>query len=471
MKRRTFSFIALFIFFFGNLFYTNVYAHDFSLTDLSLFGIPASSLSRSTPATCDGRISSGEYGKGSTFDEGEGLFLLTNGSYNDLETNVSSAQQENFALLADDDIYIAFRLRCRSSTLGVIVKNQQSCYRVSVSLGLTPGEHPALRGSFLTNVYYFSSSDLSCVGFTGERKSRSLNEKSSFSKPLSSYVSSYSENGIVAADGTKWNAEQYCKNAAFSLNTEGDISTMIVEVRIPLEDALLSVHTSQRDSVRSIIKNQTKSLCGGITTCVDLNEYSCIVTGLPSDHAATFASQYDTIADWMEHEFEPPFSGVYIPSVVPIPLYLSGKPPKVSNVPSTLKTAPPVSDEPVAEAIPSTTTATNEAVPDPESVSDDLISDPTVNSSENDESIFDSLPESDDFIPEETEIVYDAQSVTTKSQEKKDSLASNILATITGALLFASVMVLCLFFRNSNSEKESDKKKGKKKKKQNRNRE
>lgn len=444
----------------------SVSAQTFSLTDLSYFSVSPMSVYRSDKAVCDGTVSLDEYEKSTTFREGSGLYLLNNGSHSSQKIG-SSVKQENFVLLSGDEIYCAIRLQLNSSMLGTIVNDNLTCYRVSFSIGLTPGDHPALRGSLLTNTYYFSSTDYSCVGFNGERKARSVKEKTSSSKPLSTYVPSYLDNGFVSSDGVKWNGAYYCENASFSVQKNGELSTVIFESRVPLEDALLSVHPSQRDLVRKTLRENNETLCGAFSTAIDLNSSYSLVTGLPADLSATFSSSYETVRDWIRSNYEIPVSGEYIPSLLPIPLYWCGQAPKVK--PSTATSDTPSSG--VGDASPAVTTVTtteNQNTPPLSSSNPSIgISDVSRAPSENDESIFDSLPDADDLIPEDTEIVYASQDTTAKEEEKDNSLTSSILATLTGAFLFASVMVLCLFFRDTEKRTEATKKKKRKNDKKN----
>lgn len=470
MKRRLFCFFVAFTIFLGwGTFFQEVEAKGFSLSELSVFGIPGLKVHRIGPVACDGIISDHEYDGGVVYRDENGLFLFMNGKFFDGKLGSSSAFQENYVSLADDEIFCALRLRLDRSMLGEILKDGKPCYRVSFSLGLTPGDHPAHRGSLLTNTYYFSTSDQSCIGFCGERKARSVTEESVASKPLSTYVPSYRENGCVVKDGTKWTADHYCKNAAFSLVENGSVATVTVEVRIPLEDALLSVHPSQREEVHQAIVSNVGTLCGGLATSVDLNAYSSLVTGLPTDCTAVFSSEGITLREWIKQNCETPASGLFIPEVIPIPLYWCGDIPKIpeTKVADGENILPDHDDSPAGtgtSAVPPESTTSKTA----EGFSDDFVSDPSGKPVENDESIFASLPDAADLLPEDTEIVFDSKSITSDSSKKDHSLASSILATVTGAFLFASVMVLCMYFRDS-AKKEETREHSKRKKKKNTN--
>lgn len=463
-------FVASTLFLGCGAFFQKVEAKGFSLSELSVFGITGLKVHRGGPAACDGIISDHEYDGGAVYRDENGLFLFMNGKYFDGKLGSSSVRQENFVSLAGDEIFCALRLRLDRSMLGEIVKDGESCYRVSFSLGLTPGDHPVQRGSLLTNTYYFSTSDQSCIGFTGERKARSVMEESVASKPLSTYVPSYRENGYVMTDGTKWTANHYCQNAAFSLVESGSIATVIVEARIPLGDALLSVHPSQREEVRRTILSNSGTLCGSLVASVDLNAYSSLVTGLPTDHPAVFSSEGLTLREWIKQNCETPASGLFIPEVIPIPLYWCGDIPKITESKvSDSETVLPIPDDSPAVTGTSALSPENTTSKTTEVIPDASVSDPSGKAVENDESIFASLPDADDLLPEDTEIVYDAKSTTSDSVKKDNSLASSILATVTGAFLFASVMVLCMYFRDSGKKEEESRDHSKRKKKKNTN--
>ncbi len=409
---------------------------------------------RNGAVLCDGVISDGEYTNGATYKEGKGLFFLVDESYSPLQG--IAVQQENFISISHDMIYCALRLYvpCTFKTVSPAMHNESSCYCVSVSLGLTQGDHPALRGSLLTNTYYFSASDNSCIGFTGERVARSISESSVVSRPLSTFSRAYRENGLVLSDGTCWNAETYCENAAFSMQKNDLDTTVVVEVKIPLEDALLSVHPSQRDEVRNAIKTSPETLCGSFVSRVYLDATSSVITGIPSRLPV---GESETLFDWMKNNFETPASGFFIPEILPIPLYLGDTVPlqnKLQNQKAPVTSTTSIPDITTSDSFVSVPPVTSQEIP--------LSSRDAV---ENDESIFDFLPDETDKIPEETQIVYAEKSADEESEE--NSLPSNILATVTGVLIFASVLTLCIYFHHVEKKKEEAekrKKNGQKKK-------
>lgn len=104
------------------------------------------------------------------------------------------------------------------------------------------------------------------------------------------------------------------------------------------------------------------------------------------------------------------------------------------------------------------------------SVSEELVLSTTLSIGENDEGIFDHLPDEEDFLPEDTEIVYlsskSKEGTTKKNEEGEESVLGQVLLTATALLLFVSVMIFAsvsekrMSFREKITEKEE--KRGKK---------
>lgn len=442
-----------------------------SLSDLTPFGVPSMKVSRGRAAVLDGKITDGEYGEGVTFKENQGLCFLNDGVYQIAGSSVG-ATQENFVLLSGNYVYCGLRLTLPSErgTVSSALRNGIQCHRITFSIGIADGDHPALKGSLLSNTYYFSDDDDICVGFAGERIARSLREPSVVSKPLSTFTEIYVKNGIVSADGTKWNAEYYCKNAVLSLEETANGTILVAEVKIPLEDVLLSVLPSDRATVAALLKDPSKTLCGNFSTEVDLDAVSCAVTGVPSEIAIPGSSGGQTLFNWMLNDFETPVSGSYIPSVVPIPLYWGELPTVEGEVPTiTNEEASVLQDE-----IPVTTTVVSSSAyqaPLPEESSSAVSENSLISGeeplAENVESVFESLPDADSRLPEDTEIIYD-EPVSSEKESQEKSLLSAVIATASGVLLFASVMVLCIYFRERGKEEEKkrqDQRRSKKKSK------
>lgn len=434
-------------------------AKDFTFTDLSDFGISSLGVYRAPSVSIDGTVSPSEYGSGTSFLDGSGLYLLKSDAYSDAVRPSSATVQESYVALSGEYVYCALRLRSGDGAPIPLNKEFGPCYRVSISLSLSEGEHPALRGSALTNDYYFSAEDHTCISFYGDRIARSLTEKAVSAKPLSSMTEKYRENGLVTSDGVLWNAAQYCNNTCFSLENVGGVSTLTFEAKIPLEDVLLSVHPTERDKIRIAVKSASRTLCGSFSSQIYLSERTCLITGLPS--SVSFSDE--TLASFMERDYEKPASGLYIPKIIPVPLYWCGQPPVKERVPVSKETQ----NVPSSEGISSTekasfddSTVQNESVMNSQT-SDDPSSGTAVQ--ENDESVFESLPDGDDLLPEETQIIYDTKTTTTTKKKNDNSLASSILATLTGAFLFGAVLILCIYFRDSGKREDEKNRKGKKK--------
>ena len=419
-------------------------------------------VSRGADAVPDGKISQGEYSESVFFEESEGLYFMTDGVC--YKSNASArATQENFVLLCDNYVYCAVRLwlPLECGTVSPALRNGIQSYRVSFSLSLAEGDHPVYKGSLLSNTYYFSAEDGSCIAFSGERIARSVNETSAVSKPLSTFTDSYRKNGVIASDGTKWDAEHYCKNAAFSIEEKPSGSILVAEAKIPVEDVLLSVVPSMRSAVQARLGDPPAILIGSFASSVDVDAASCIVTGIPSQLLVPDSAEGQTLSDWMKKSFEVPVSGVYIPKVIPIPLHWGKEPLSESQSIPVSQEKPPVTTTTILSSSKTPSSSASSSVEQLEVL-------PPVEEVilENDESIFDSLPDPDEKLPEDTEIVYDDPNSKYKDQEE-GSLASSILATVSGILLFGAVVVLCIHFRDGgkeNEKKKQDQHRSKKKK-------
>lgn len=457
MKNRIISFLFA-IALFNCIFPVFASAQSLLLTDLSDFGISAMCLDRNSTPVCDGKILENEYQNGSVFTSESGLYLFNREACMKINQG-SNIRQESFVSLSDGMVCCALRMSLPLADISLSPTDQSGVpsYKISFSLGLSSGNHPALRGSLLTNTYYFSAENFNCVGFTGERIARSIQDKSVVAKPLSSFSKAYRENGIVTSDGVCWNAEQYCKNAYFSLLRDSSQISVISEVQIPLEDVLLSVHPSERDDVYAALKDPSANLCGGFSTQLQLDDSSCLVAGVPSK--ITIPNGSETLFAWMKNNFQMPASGLFIPEVLPIPLYWTGTPPVRVDATDENQT---VSSETLTNIVADTSKPSAPASVPSASV---VVSEEAEVILKNDESIFDSLPDKESNIPEETEILYDEET-STEEPEEEHSLLSSVLAMITGILLFAIVIFLCFYFRESEKKRrEEEKKKNKRKKK------
>jgi len=461
MKRKIFPRILSILIVFCSLTQSVCAASVFSFSDLNSFGISSMTVERKSAPACDGILSEGEYGIFTAFSENKGLYSLSNGKYDPQILISNGTVLESAVVLSGNMIFCALRFSGDEDPVP-IKKNGLDCFRVSFSLGLTPGDHPALRGSMLSNTYYFSASDFTCVGFIGERVARSVHQNSVATKPINSFSSAYAENGVVTSDGAQWNAARYLKSAAFSLKSGAQRAEMVAEVCIPLEDALLSVHPSERDVVASLIRNDSQPLCGGFSAAVDLNERVALTVGLPSNASYPGFADGQELFSFLASNFEKPLSGIYVPEVIPIPFYWCGTPTQKAEASVPGDSLP--SFEPESKDDTSSVGALQSVQTQVPATSSVQLSEDQ-NDAEEDESVFDSLPDSTDRIPEDTEILYDEKvSATSKKEQNDTSLASSILAAVTGALLFASVMVICIYFRDSDKKKKEEEEEARKKK-------
>lgn len=79
-------------------------ASAFSLCDLSDFCVEPMKVVKAGPASIDGMISDGEYGEGSSFCEGNGIYFLDDDQYQN-STISSGATQENYVSISGNYVY------------------------------------------------------------------------------------------------------------------------------------------------------------------------------------------------------------------------------------------------------------------------------------------------------------------------------------------------------------------------------
>ncbi len=439
---------------------------DFSLCDFSDLGVPSiPCLQITNIPILDGVISSGEYPSFVTMRPGAGLCLSS-----EKEVDANGVFQENCVTSDGDYFYVALRITAPSQfSFGYSHKDMGKVYSLSVNLGMTPGEDPASRFSLLHNKYYFDTETFACVGVSGYRVYHTPEGASRFSLQISSLKEIHRENGFVDAKGDKWTASHYQKNAFFTVEIRGEECIYTAEFRIPVGDVLLSVSPDLKDTAFKIFKEKSGVLCGSFST-----DFSCpvskesILCGIYLENSCTYLndgrSWYEAIAD----KYPNADSFLDEATFLSIPFYLSGEiPTKEMN---------PLKESGIAVT---SGAASKETSPKPESTertpkdsdnssktqnaySDRLVL-PFLESesnldSEGDENLFSHLPDEDDCIPEDTQIV-DLSDEEEKDGEGENTLLGKIILLITGLLLFASVMIFAVVLsRKERKEKAKNEK-------------
>ncbi len=423
---------------------------DFSLDDLSSFGIESLKLSRSITPTIDGVISEGEYTATDWIYQGKGLCFTADGVVNNEHLD---AKQKNYVALYGSFLVLAMEAQLPRNLVNAYDYNGSGpVYAVSFTLGLTPGNHPKLRASVWNQNYYFSAEDFDCAGVSGMRLVSSVEGPSRVALQLSTFRPSLSKNGFTDENGILWDGKRFSEYAAFSLVEKEDRVYAACEVMIPLEDALLSVPDEQKSTVRNSVLANQGTLCGGFSASLSFSEMCTLVSGIPTEAPYPDASG-QTWGDALSFCYSDG-EETYGLKVIPIPLYLAGNAPakdSAENRVPVFETDSKSEDKDSFVDAPSKFLSLTPNVP-------------TVSSSVllEDESVFDCLPDEGDAIPEESEIL----PIEKEEEEKKStSLLGSVFTVLSGLLLLSAVIILCIYDRKREKREEEEEKKLLKKKK------
>ncbi len=463
MKRILSFLLSIFLFFSS---FVTVFAEGWSFCDLSEIGIaPMMASFSERPTVLDGKISEGEYGSAhiSALDSGLCAASFQDKALTKNETDQvlsMNPHQESYLSFDDEYIYCGIKTSVQSEKIpSFIYEGIGNVYPISLSIGLTPGEHPANRCSFLTNTYYFSQETLRCVAVSGERIVHGVDADTRISLCISNLTEFYRENGYKDAAGILWNADYYCQKAVLEIEKAAEYTVLCAEFVIPLGDALLSVSSALRDQISAQLKDKSGTLCGSFLSkvCVS-SKGASVVCGLLSSDPSPVSEKGETWKDYIKENYETPISGSFVPDFLPIPLYFLGSPPKKSDKLPENETENNLDEDTLKTE--DTSPEKENPSPSKDSNSPPLFSSNIVKNEETevkDESIFDSLPDENDFLPEDTEIVYDESKTTETEKEEKGSLIGSVFTMLAGVLLFASMIVLVFFYRNQDEKNEKEK--------------
>ena len=202
---------------------TSAASDSVDLNDLRAFGIPCYQASFSTGSNrVDGTIEADEYALSnrSVFGNGLGLYSV-GGAYGcpKESAHISSFEQiVQEVYVSFDEEYLYLSARLNSPIKQIFSPNTfthfSSSYAVTVSLSLSPIAKMQNRLSRLEQTYYFSASDLSCCGVTGERV-RSDSSGLHFVGKISS-VSGFNESPLTTQKSEVLNGQWYRNHAALS---------------------------------------------------------------------------------------------------------------------------------------------------------------------------------------------------------------------------------------------------------------
>lgn len=382
---------------------------DFTLLDLSGFGLPNIMLSRPEIApVLDGTISSAEYGTLTSLDSGSGLVLKGC----DFSDSVKASQTMAVAFCGDS-LYVGTSFTLPAGFFAPQDKaSYGKVYSIGFALSLSQGDHPLLREAGILQDYFFSSENSACVGVSGRRILRATDGSSRVVRQISNTLL---DCGYTDADGVLWNGPQYCRSAAFSRSRSDLRETFVFEIRIPLGDALLSVPEDERASTEMAVLTGDGSRCGAFRTTLYLSKDTALTCGIDSSEPL---SSDDTTA-WKDALSERYGSGTSL-DVIPLPLYLAGSPIRKGSVSSA------------ETSVPAVTTQTAVMPPVPETEDREIVTE--------DEALFADLPDEEDMIPEETQILpYDGE-----EEEASPSFVGSILSILSGVLVIAAVIAIYL---------------------------
>ncbi len=485
MKHLTSLLLAVFVVFSC---FSPVFAEKMDLSDLSTFGIlPMKGERAENVPTQDGKILSGEYPLPHVSDEKSGLAVVS--SYENLlieKAEKLKPVQESYLSLDDKYIYCGLRLKMNTEeAIGVYKKNLGYVYPVLFSISLSSGNHPANRCSFLSNTYYFSAETGECVGVSGERIARSVENDTEIACRISNVGGIHYNEAYKDENDVLWNADYYEKHAAFRIEKESGVTVITAEILLPIGDALLSVPASERSLVADQLQKRKETLCGSFLSQVGVfASGDKVVLGLPTAQTYSVLQEGGSLKEYLKENYETPKSGLFLPDFLPIPLCFfcknaseeskktveksetesfvsNSKGENQGHDASTAKSSeksPPVSNE--ATSFEKITKTEKESVFPEKAEENEILS----SEQENDESVFDYLPGEGDVLPEETEILYLSQSEK-NSSESEGSLLGSTLTFLAGVFLFAAMIVLVFFVRERSGEKKDSENKPKSSKK------
>ncbi len=459
MKHLTAFLLAVFV---GFSSFLPAFAAKLNLMDFSSLGIAAmeANTAKNAPVQ-DGTVFSDEYSSLHISDGKSGLAIASSdGKLSAKSAADLNLRQETFLSVDQNYIYCAIRLDIGSDTVGgVYKKNLGYVYPLTVSVSISPGEHPANRCSFWSNTYYFSAENAKCVGVSGERIARSVAEETVFSLRISNISSIYQENGYLDPSGVKWDADHYRDRAAFSIVKGAKTAAVTAEILIPIGDVLLSVPERERRDIAEKWQMQKDPICGSFFSQSGVfSNGDQVILGLPTSKPYPFSEEWGSFKEYIKENYETPKSGAFVPDYLPIPLWFFEKESFSSDLSGNGDGAdqnkefsdaqrqdPNTSAESTSSGktgLKKTTSTSAFTVPNP---NEELLFNESEDHGE-DESVFGSLPGEGDVLPEDTEIVYLSQSEKA-SAKNKGSLLGSALTFSAGVFLFAAMIVLVFFVR------------------------
>ncbi|MBR3838009.1 MAG: hypothetical protein IKJ74_07730 [Clostridia bacterium] len=432
-------------------------ATTFSSYDLSNFGV--SSL-KATPVSSAPEIR--------RLALGSGLRALSSYAAYEAESYRFDEQEalvyQDLSISYSEDLFLVEASYSPAATglfCSVLHPKYGSVYMITLEMSFVPGDRVCERMSSLTNTYFFSAADLSCVAVEGTR----IRYGAEGGSLVSNFNPSVNQNAFVSPKGERWDSAAYSLNTSLRMDGEGELSQFAFSFCISIDDVLTTLSSEEADYVRRALSGGESFLCGGfdLRPVIGENyEFSdgvrdaiCLSASLPcfaSSPLSSCGEKWNQLIAAKESADPSLFTHVLAP------LYLVGDVPDspIAEKPEESPTSNGKADEydepfdsvssqlqlipPTDKAIVSVTTQSS--FPSGEQV-------PPVSSQQF--SFWDDLPDAES-VPDETEQLFHGE------EQEKTNLFSALSFLGVGILLFLTIVGAAILFR-------IDEKKGKKTKK------
>lgn len=400
----------------------------------------------------DGVIGDDEYALFNDFSVGSGIFLYSSDGKATVSDRYSSMEWKQALCFDDTYAYFAMKLEFPDAALHTYPHPSfGNVVSVSVFLGLDRGEDPACRNAGLENVYYFSMSEPKPVAVSGLRL-KYIGDRYQLLSQISSTQVKYSDTGFVDESGTTWTGEKYLGEAGLAVAADAGSATF--ECRIPLGDVLITVDEKNGTDALERLKNDS-DFKGSLQARISL----CPLTGDEYLLASLGRSALDEISD-SEESFREALISRFGQSkntayaVEWIPSVFSMTSVSAPSLPS--QTDSDGKDGSGSETDPEIGNQENPFTDKP-SVDEDQPSVPKplpeTGATVDDESVFDGLPDADDPLPENTEVLE------IEAEEGSGStLISSVMLLIAGIFMIASVIAVAYFFFKKEKEEKNNEK-------------
>lgn len=460
VARRLFPLIAFLILLFDPVSAANI-PDGFSFSSPMDLGLKAVyGYHNETPPVLDGFVAEGEYEGETVCKPGAGLVVSAeDGTEVSEEISGPFTAMEEVVHLNFDPSYFYVAIELSFSANGFSAYRHVSygnVISVAVDLSAEDGENVAARHAGLRNVYYFSLSSPSPLAVSGTRL-RYTSERFQSVTQISSTISSFKNCGYTDTDGEIWNGERYCREASLLCN-EG-MTRAVFECRIPVGDVLSCIDETKRAEVLTKMENGD-FFCGSFLSQVSVGSLagaSCLTatTGIPTKSVCTFSDDGESWNEVLIRDFGLSKSTSYAIEWLMSPLVFGADDNMFSN-PSfpdddgKRELSENTHDAPSPSLAAPSTTANSGILT--EEKTDPPI--PETEDREEDESVFDGLPDEGDHIPESTEIL----PIENDEEGNETGLASSLILLLAGIFMLVSVIIVAfVFFKKEKEEKNNEK--------------